>query len=643
MDWLSTQTFLIDFLASVIGFASNWMLQSTLLASIGLLVGRLLRRRGSAVQSVVYRTALVAALICPVATFALSQAGFNGWSIEMPRAWVAQPTQVPADEGGGLTIVAVDPTSPNFVTAASEADSLAGVETPYVAAESLAEPIDLEQPRSTAVTQEPPLAALPATPEPFSEGVTKARGSTATLFGWAAVAASLAWLVVSGLLTMRIFGAWWKLAHLRRVAIRADEATRDTCQQLSETMNVSPPDVRCSPYLPSPCLSGVWKPAVLLPETELSLPLRDVLIHELAHLRRRDCHWNLLRQAATALFFFQPLLWMLSRRIEATAEEVCDDYVVLFGGNREEYAHRLVDIAELSSAPIAAAGVGIVSLRSMLARRVTRILDTSRSLSTRVGNLLLVAVLVSGFTGATATGLIGLAPAPSRAESAEESAGTTEAGGDFDEETAKEVAADKSEWAIAKGTVVGPDGKPVPGATIEVQRWIFYLDESKEPLATTRTDEVGEFVIRYPQEEVVTLVASHDGFGAGFVDSDMLRANEEATIQLVRDSVPVRGQVVDVEGNPIADIKVNVGGLAATEDENLDNWLQAIDRGQILWGANNRFFVCTTPQNPANLPVTVMTDKDGFFSIKGLGRDRKISLAFEGQNIAYTPHHCCYA
>ena len=105
----------------------------------------------------------------------------------------------------------------------------------------------------------------------------------------------------------------------------------------------------CSPYVPSPCLAGIRRPAVLLPEENQQLSLREVLIHELAHLRRHDCHWNLLRRAATALFWFQPLLWKLSSRLEATAEEVCDDFVVQYGANRQEYAHRLVDIAELSS------------------------------------------------------------------------------------------------------------------------------------------------------------------------------------------------------------------------------------------------------------------------------------------------------
>ena len=51
-----TQMFLLDGVNGAAGFAVNWLLQSTLLISIGLIVGALLRPRGSAVQSLVYRT-----------------------------------------------------------------------------------------------------------------------------------------------------------------------------------------------------------------------------------------------------------------------------------------------------------------------------------------------------------------------------------------------------------------------------------------------------------------------------------------------------------------------------------------------------------------------------------------------------------
>ena len=147
-------------------------------------------------------------------------------------------------------------------------------------------------------------------------------------------------------------------------------------------MGLVTPPVRHTPFLPSPCLAGLFHPDVLLPEADMAGSLHDVLIHELAHFRRFDVHWNLLRRATTCFFWFQPLVWVLSRQMEITAEEVCDDVVVEFGGNRAEYAQRLLDVAEFSAVSMSSAAVAMVSFRLMLERRVTRIMDSSRSLST---------------------------------------------------------------------------------------------------------------------------------------------------------------------------------------------------------------------------------------------------------------------
>ena len=52
--------------------------------AVGLLAGRLLRRRGPAVQSALYRTILVAVLLCPIASMAMAAMGFTGLVIRLP-------------------------------------------------------------------------------------------------------------------------------------------------------------------------------------------------------------------------------------------------------------------------------------------------------------------------------------------------------------------------------------------------------------------------------------------------------------------------------------------------------------------------------------------------------------------------------
>jgi beta-lactamase regulating signal transducer with metallopeptidase domain len=410
MPWPSAET-LLDLSRTIASAAANWWIQSTLLIAVGLVVGTMCRKRGSAVQSVVYRTTLAAVLAAPLVTWGLHGAGFSGWSIAMPAAWSLAETSTIAQ------VVASDGTRP-VDPSANGADVPGALERFEVKSQNVPSNlfddearIDPSSAGAPDVDSETPAPASPpfAAPAPSAAAPSDAAPVfTIHLFGKVAAVASVAWLLASTVLITRIAVAWRRLGQIRRGAAPAEPSVQSSCRNLAARLSVDPPPVLRSPYLPSPCLAGLRRPAVLLPEIAGEMPVHDVLVHELAHLSRGDCYWNLVRRLASAVLFFQPLIWVLSRRIEATAEEVCDDFVVHLGGDRRNYAHRLCDIAELSIAPFASAGVGMVSLRSMLAQRVVRIMDTSRSLSTRVGGALLGVVLAGGLVGVFAAGLLGL-------------------------------------------------------------------------------------------------------------------------------------------------------------------------------------------------------------------------------------------
>ena len=413
-----TPAFFIDAASSSIGFAANWLLQSTILISIGLLVGWMLRSRGSAVQSLVYRTTLAAVLACPLATIALSVAGFSGWSVSMPVAWESSEPNPPSLE----PIVEPVTSLPAPTIQTTKPLEMAGSDFPEVQSQPLptrnefgsGEPISPMQPAEIVVdtNPQPDVAIVSPVPAIESEKVS------AATFGIAAIVGAIVWLAFSLFFLTRLGTAWWSLRRLTSRSTSVDKNIIAICESLAKKINVPTPRVLRNPFLPSPCLAGIRRPTILMPAEDGELSIQDLLVHELAHLRRKDCHWNLLRQIATSVLFFQPLIWVLSRRIEVTAEEVCDDFVVQFGGNRADYANQLADIAELSTAPIAAVGVGVVSLRSLLAKRITRILNTSRTLSTRTSKMFIALALTGGIVGTTLTGLLGLGAAVPQQEQA---------------------------------------------------------------------------------------------------------------------------------------------------------------------------------------------------------------------------------
>jgi Tol biopolymer transport system component len=117
-----------------------------------------------------------------------------------------------------------------------------------------------------------------------------------------------------------------------------------------------------------------------------------------------------LSRAATALLWFQPLLWLLARRIEETAEDVCDNYVIEHAGDRRGYAQQLVALAEqLQFSPAESlAGTGVIAFRSALGQRVVRILDGSRNLSRRVNLSAAAGVVAAGLAASASVGLIGV-------------------------------------------------------------------------------------------------------------------------------------------------------------------------------------------------------------------------------------------
>ena len=429
--------------------AVNWLIQSTLLLIVGLAIARPLRRRGAVAASAVYRLTLVAILICPLAHLPLSAVGVSRWLVAIPPGWVFPRAEM-TDSTGRLP--------------AGRSSRFAFQQSKPAQSRSLA---------AANQEREPTIASLP-----ISEGdelltakqahekvIANAEWKSATLlYGWLTMAMAASWLGTSTVLMLRLTVAYRRMAEVRRTAAPAISDIIQTCRQVASALRVAVPQVLCSPLLSSPCLTGIRRPAVMLPEHDLGRSVHDVIVHELAHLKRHDCHWNLLRQLATSLLFFQPLLWLLSRRIESSAEEVCDDVVVQFGCDRQEYAHHLVDLAELSAVPMVAAGVGVISVRSELARRVHRILDTSRSISTRVSSVPMTLVLVGGLIATSAVGLLGLGPgyvqAVSAADSTDENA------------QSPETRRSATNVQMIRGRVIDPAGKPVASAKV------FLLDPS---------------------------------------------------------------------------------------------------------------------------------------------------------------------
>lgn len=196
-----------------------------------------------------------------------------------------------------------------------------------------------------------------------------------------------AWLTVALLQTVRVL---WSYLYLRGIRTRATAPAQDlklTFDEWTLEGRVGRPvRLLVSNEIISPVAVGFFQPAVLLPrhvaEKFEGSDMDHVLLHELAHLVRRDDWTNLFARVLSGLFALHPLaLWIISR-LDHERENACDDWVVEMTGAPRPYALSLTRLFELCSAQRnVLLATGMAESGSNLGSRIEALLAKNRSFS----------------------------------------------------------------------------------------------------------------------------------------------------------------------------------------------------------------------------------------------------------------------
>lgn len=127
----------------------------------------------------------------------------------------------------------------------------------------------------------------------------------------------------------------------------------------------------------SPVSWGVLQPRILLNPDAIATPAdaNAIVAHELAHLARADWAKLVLARASVALFWFNPLAWLLAREAHQLREEAADDAVLAADVEDTAYASLLVGAARLQGNGLLRGAHGVAPARNSLAQRVRRVLD----------------------------------------------------------------------------------------------------------------------------------------------------------------------------------------------------------------------------------------------------------------------------
>lgn len=132
-----------------------------------------------------------------------------------------------------------------------------------------------------------------------------------------------------------------------------------------------------SDELASPISWGLMRPVIVLNTraVEAQGEAEAIIAHELAHVARMDWIKLLLARIATALFWFNPLVWLLAREAHQLREETADDAVLAADISDTDYATLLVGVARHECPGLLLGAHGVAPSRNSLSRRVARVLD----------------------------------------------------------------------------------------------------------------------------------------------------------------------------------------------------------------------------------------------------------------------------
>jgi HEAT repeat protein/beta-lactamase regulating signal transducer with metallopeptidase domain len=319
--------------------------KSTLLLSTAAIVSFALRRGSAAARHMVWTLALAGVLVLPALSLAL------------PR-W-----QLP------LVKLSADAPAPQVTTNPPQETAVSAIEAPTR--------------RSNAPSASSRDRAVASSSSLLSTAQTTTAASVRARLSWPTLLLTI-WVIgaslVLGRLATGLVAVQWMSRRIERVI---DAPWLEQARALALHLGVSSRVVFLrSGRAAMPMAWGIFRPAVLMPADADAWPaerLRIVLLHELAHVRRRDCLTHMLAQVACAGHWFNPLAWMAARRARTERERACDDLVLSAGTRGHDYATELIEIARVMRGGRFPAVLGGASLamahRSELEGRLMAILD----------------------------------------------------------------------------------------------------------------------------------------------------------------------------------------------------------------------------------------------------------------------------
>lgn len=224
-----------------------------------------------------------------------------------------------------------------------------------------------------------PVAAAPSLGERLSSAVSPPRLTRQ-------IAAALVALWAAGAL-IGLAGLAMSVLRVRALRRRSSPLDGELANELPWLTEAGPGReiyLRLSYETETPVAIGFRRPVILIP-TELATAdglaaIESLILHEHAHLRRYDDWTNLVQRTIERIFWFNPLVWIVGRRIALEREIASDDAVVEKTGAAKEYATSLWRLArEMRMPEHTVVAPGALLTRKQISVRIEQLLDANRA------------------------------------------------------------------------------------------------------------------------------------------------------------------------------------------------------------------------------------------------------------------------
>lgn len=203
----------------------------------------------------------------------------------------------------------------------------------------------------------------------------------------------LAWIIIIMLKCISLLTGLRAVYLLKRRQVTNAGAYWDSrLKELASKIGITKPVVLLKSAIAEiPMAAGYLKPVILFPIaafTTLTIEEIDsILLHELAHIRRRDYLVNILQSFAEILFFFNPAVIWISSLIKDERENCCDDIAIGQVENKKVFIHALMRFQEYNTVPKYAAFFS--GRKHHLFNRVKRIINNNNKTLNNMEKILL--------------------------------------------------------------------------------------------------------------------------------------------------------------------------------------------------------------------------------------------------------------